>query len=127
MKGLLVLLFALLAGAHGAGQDKQPLLIDAGAQKVVVAPIPDPEFPVTKVFSGRPPVRFMGTTLVPRVTFGHISWCGKPEDPDHYFVACVRGSVIFLPHPCEFPTEEFAQLTCHELAHINGWPGDHGP
>lgn len=37
-------------------------------------------------------------------------------------------NTVVLPNPCTFPDEErFARLACHELGHLNGWPGEHGP
>lgn len=34
---------------------------------------------------------------------------------------------MVLPNPCsaEFAGESFARLACHELGHLNGWPGNH--
>jgi hypothetical protein len=41
--------------------------------------------------------------------------------------ACQSGPRITLPNPCngKFQHETFARLTCHELGHLNGWPGNH--
>ena len=46
-------------------------------------------------------------------------------------VACLQtlpdGSLrMVLPNPCAFAEDErFARLACHELAHVNGWTGQH--
>jgi hypothetical protein len=54
--------------------------------------------------------------------------CGKAP-PGYRTLGCsYRGKrEIVLPNPCsgEFGNEDFAKLVCHELAHANGWPGDH--
>lgn len=36
-------------------------------------------------------------------------------------------NTIHLPNPCTYPASDaYARLACHEMAHINGWPGYHG-
>lgn len=49
-------------------------------------------------------------------------------------LACVRRydgvRVMLLPNPCSLAvaqTELYAAVTCHELGHVNGWSGEHGP
>lgn len=41
--------------------------------------------------------------------------------------ACSGASGVVLPDPCPYAErgERFAQLLCHELAHLGGWPKDH--
>ena len=36
---------------------------------------------------------------------------------------------MYLPNCCDpaWSDEDFARLCCHELRHVNGWPGDHPP
>ena len=41
-------------------------------------------------------------------------------------IACVKGGRIIMPNPCGFGTESFGRYSCHELAHVNGWPATHG-
>jgi hypothetical protein len=43
------------------------------------------------------------------------------------FVACTTESHITLPDPCPFAFtgDHYAQIVCHEMAHVNGWPADH--
>ena len=39
---------------------------------------------------------------------------------------CAKGRAVILPNPCRF--EGFsADVTCHELAHVNGWSHDPPP
>jgi len=33
--------------------------------------------------------------------------------------------VMFVSNPCLYPEEKYARHVCHEMGHINGWPGDH--
>jgi hypothetical protein len=41
---------------------------------------------------------------------------------------CERGGVIVLPNPCLWPNRsDYADLTCHELGHVQGWSGAHQP
>jgi antirestriction protein ArdC len=36
--------------------------------------------------------------------------------------------LLIMPDPCKFPaTDNYARLMCHELGHLDGWPGSHGP
>lgn len=35
--------------------------------------------------------------------------------------------IVALPHPCALAGREiYATILCHELGHVNGWPGTHG-
>lgn len=49
--------------------------------------------------------------------------CGRPPCGMH-FLGCRRGNLIVLPDP--FSAPNFAQITRHELGHVNGWPDTHG-
>ena len=42
--------------------------------------------------------------------------------------ACtVDRKLMILPNPCQrFNDTSYAQLACHELGHVNGWPPNHG-
>lgn len=40
--------------------------------------------------------------------------------------ACTRGNLVTVPNPCAWPgSDPYAQLLCHELGHVNGWPSNH--
>ena len=42
------------------------------------------------------------------------------------YTGCERDGVIVLPNPCHWPNRsDYADLTCHELGHVRGWPGGH--
>lgn len=42
--------------------------------------------------------------------------------------ACADTSLITMANPCGHEAESwYARTLCHELAHANGWPADHGP
>jgi hypothetical protein len=97
-----------------------------------IPPPHDPRFPVTRVFDGMPPERLFGPAKA-EISFGTVGECGTPP-PDLYFKACVRYDMlgrgtVHMPNPCDpkYRWEAFAVLMCHEKAHINGWPGSHGP
>jgi hypothetical protein len=49
--------------------------------------------------------------------------------PSHLvYRGCERNGVIVLPNPCLWPNRsDYADLTCHELAHVDGWSGSHEP
>lgn len=34
-------------------------------------------------------------------------------------------NLMVVPNPCAYKEESYARHVCHELGHINGWPGDH--
>jgi hypothetical protein len=38
----------------------------------------------------------------------------------------IGGSQIWIENPCDWPGDSYAQLLCHEIGHINGWPANHG-
>ena len=38
--------------------------------------------------------------------------------------ACANSQVIIAPNPCLY-RGEYAEMMCHELRHVNGWPADH--
>lgn len=39
-------------------------------------------------------------------------------------IACANGYRIWIDNPC-LHQGPYAALLCHELGHVNGWPGDH--
>lgn len=85
--------------------------------------------PTTLIYDGMPPDRFqqsaeMHVKIVPEPNSKGA--CGLASQG--IFEACIRGTTIYLPNPCPFgPTESYARLVCHEMAHHNGWPANHGP
>ncbi len=84
-------------------------------------------YPVTKTFAGMPPPKFhQDTAAILIFTSDVSSYCGKA--PKGYVtLACAQGPQIAMPNPCQFPDDPYAALLCHEMAHVNGWPGTHGP
>lgn len=82
----------------------------------------------TENFDGWPPVRFTQDTQA-QVSFvapNKVAKACDEKDPQHLLEACQFGGKIVLPNPCTFPlTDSYARLACHELAHVNNWPGDH--
>jgi len=40
--------------------------------------------------------------------------------------ACAAGGRVVAPNPCDFDSERYARMLCHEMAHVNGWPPTHG-
>src|SRR5690606_22609281 len=55
------------------------------------------------------------------------SFCRQGRDPGPPTIlgcAFQEQRVVVLPNPCLFP-DPYAQLVCHEMAHINGWGADH--
>ena len=59
--------------------------------------------------------------------------CGNAvgREPGVVYFACSRPlgkgrGIIVLPNPCAYGErgERFAELACHEIAHVNGWIHD---
>jgi hypothetical protein len=79
-----------------------------------------------------PPARFRGDNSI-KVRFsdqaGVDAVCGKAPC-NMVTLACTsvrRPQLMTLPNPCRYPTSDgYAQLVCHELGHLNGWPATHG-
>jgi hypothetical protein len=73
-----------------------------------------------------PPFRFQGDAVM-KIHFVHDvtadNACGKAGH-DAVFVACNRGSSIFMPNPCGID-ETYAKRLCHELGHKNRWGAYH--
>lgn len=123
---------------------------DAG-NRILIEPVEEPDAPafylqsgtaVEKRYSGvmdygnlpsiLPPERFMGSAgvLTFFLTKEEITKaCGDDN------LACVirskdGGTFMVLPNTCELVVsrvEIVAAILCHELGHVNGWPGEHGP
>jgi len=84
------------------------------------------------VDDGYPPVRYQHNGIAQVTTFtnqvGIDAACGK-AGPGARTEACSfpKTLALVLPNPCgsEFAGQSFARLACHELGHLNGWPGNH--
>ena len=130
MKPALLLLaaVALLASFLEADRQRHPQLAISNAEAAKAEPNP---FPVTTSFGGMPPERFKQEVLVP-VGFLYIDnlgeVCGVAEPPKTR-LGCATEKAIAIIHPCAplFKGEMFAKFMCHEIAHANGWPAEHGP
>jgi hypothetical protein len=83
-----------------------------------------------------PPVRFQGDVNV-QLEFVHpstvLNRCRDelgvtfPLRTGDTLLACSRGGAIAIPNPCLYADGDgYARLLCHEIAHVNGWPGTHG-
>lgn len=95
-------------------------------------------------YRGLPPPEFRGEwTGTVRFVDDVKALCG----PDAY--ACAQGGVIIMPNPCtpdalasvgwyyadgslkmlkseySWSVEEYRTTMCHEIGHVNGWPGSH--
>jgi hypothetical protein len=83
--------------------------------------------PTSLTYDGLPPTRYEGNrTLKLTVVDDLTTVCGQPPK-GFAFLGCARGETAFLPNPCpRGPTESYARVLCHELAHLNGWPATHG-
>lgn len=69
-------------------------------------------------------IRFIPQAKVEADCFGQ----GTPTPPPGFHtMACAGHGVMTLPNPCEMAAtgDAYAQLLCHEMAHLNGWPSDH--
>lgn len=80
----------------------------------------------------RPPRRYQGDTtatvelLDPERVPPLCKALGGFSPPGQYAVACATGRTIVMPNPCRWPNRsDYADLLCHEMAHVNGWPSDH--
>lgn len=85
--------------------------------------------PGTENFDGWPPERFTqgGRAAVEFVDPARMGAACDIKDPEHTLEACSTATEIILPNPCAYPQDDnFARLTCHEMAHfIGGWPSNH--
>jgi hypothetical protein len=54
--------------------------------------------------------------------------CGNPP-PKKAWGGCRRGNTLYMPNPCftysQDKSQHYAKITCHELAHMNGWTKYH--
>lgn len=78
---------------------------------------------------GWPPLQYRGDLQTQVLFTSDIdAACGKAP-AGMVKLACAKGGrLIVLPNPCTSPAyanEDYARRVCHEMGHINGWPGDH--
>lgn len=60
-------------------------------------------------------VRFANPTDVE----GLCAMIGAPNS-----AACANDQIMIVPNPCRYHGY-YAEILCHELGHVNGWPPDH--
>lgn len=76
--------------------------------------------------ASEPPKRYQGDAVA-AVSFQTSPTCGGATHEAGVSVeACAGGGWINAPNPCQWPgTDTYAQLLCHEVGHVNGWPANH--
>jgi hypothetical protein len=85
---------------------------------------------VTYQSNSMPPQRFQGDKRItvhfttPEGVTKHCNG-GKPIC-GFRIMACQKGNELILPNPCRYGMESYGRLSCHEVAHANGWPAYHG-
>lgn len=86
----------------------------------------------TYIYDGPAPLKFRGDADI-QVKFRSVDEinkiCTGVNAPlcGYRFYACVKGNVMYLPNPCQYPDDNpYTSLLCHEIAHVNGWPAWHG-
>lgn len=79
-------------------------------------------------FADRPPARFQGDAsftlnlVAPERVDDACQQLGAPRAAR----ACQRGGLVIFPNPCAWANpSDLRDLLCHELGHVNAWPGDH--
>lgn len=86
--------------------------------------IVNPTFP-------RPPDAYaLADVTVTQVAFVHpdavAATCSKLGSRVVAAGCAVGKDLIVLPNPClRYQLGSYAQLACHELGHVNGWPATH--
>ena len=86
----------------------------------------------TLISDGVPPARFQ-RDAVAQVWFvspGAVDLICDQKGLGFNVVACSYPAQrkIIVPNPClADPREYYGRMLCHELGHINGWPGNHTP
>lgn len=78
----------------------------------------------------QPPKRYQGdgsaTVLFVVSPDAECRRIGAVTDPGKTIQGCRKGGVIVLSNPCSWPNRsDYADTACHELGHLQGWPGDH--
>ncbi|HVL29543.1 MAG TPA: hypothetical protein VM326_02335 [Sphingomicrobium sp.] len=110
-------LLTVCAGAAPPPAEKAPLTVAAE--------------PVTPDRPGdiAPPERFQGEGWAVVITArqaGVETLCGKAAAGRTVACALTDRRIVVTPNPCLFATREwYAAILCHEIAHLNGWSGEH--
>lgn len=81
----------------------------------------------------RPPAAYRGNTTAQIVTLDEPALEARcahlmgPPSPGMFYRACTRRGrpVVYVPNPCTYGGDKYASVLCHELGHVNGWPGTH--
>lgn len=69
-------------------------------------------------------IRFASADEVNRICANQPS--GLPVCGRTFFACIDEHGTMFMPNPCDSQGEGFADLLCHETAHLRGWPAEHG-
>lgn len=92
------------------------------------------EIPKDTVYDGYPPYRFQGDVNV-HVRFvsnveAECNRAGLEKIPDTEVRGCTvtqgASSYIIVRNPCLGSYSNYTKNLCHEIGHVNGWPGTHG-
>lgn len=83
---------------------------------------PAPEGPGwTGILAYYPPEEYMDNASFILVTYPSEQIAARCNLPPTT-LACSPASIyVVMPNPCEFPGDLYAELLCHEKAHVNGW------
>jgi len=73
----------------------------------------------------RPPSRYQGD-VQSTVHFSDNAelLCAIIKAPGRAIACGNPGGIMIVPNPCRWG-DPYAELMCHEMAHVNGWPADH--
>ena len=82
-------------------------------------------------FAGMPPERYQGDGVAVVLFVSDVrEYCNTNTPAGYVLIACAKKidgvPVIVMPNPCPIGDIDFyARVACHELGHVNGWPGRH--
>lgn len=91
--------------------------------------------PTDTAYDGMPPNRFRGDVMVPVIFSTNVEQAcydvGLKEIPGTEVRGCTltKGNqqTIIISNPCWNSNSNYKIDLCHEIGHVNGWPGSHGP
>ena len=78
------------------------------------------------LFAQMPPLRFQSVTEA-KIAFmpqDQVNWLCNTKRQANLIQACVIDGTIIAPNPCQ-QRGAYAELLCHEMAHLNGYPAEH--